>query len=151
MEDHVFEQRWKVLRVIVLAMLVGAPVAYVVVVYLVSKYSQVGGEPPQVFLYVLYALALIGPISSKFLKSAYLAGMRRSSPTSDNVFNRYNGLVIIRSAKIESTYIFGLIWFFLSGQITPLYYFYAIGIFWSIILWPSKQEYQDFVQEAQAP
>jgi hypothetical protein len=150
MEPDFPDKMWKRLTLIVTAILILAPVAYLALVYIWPANEHLVAEPSQVILYLLYVIALIDPAKSFIVKRASIAKIRGTRPPSEYVSKRFEALVIIRCASVGAVYLYGLLWFILSGQTSQLYFFYAIGVLWSLMRWPRKQEYFDFVQEAKA-
>ena len=60
-------------------------------------------------------------------------------------------LSIIRMSLIGAIYIFGLIVYFLTADLTQMLWFYPVGICWSAIYWPRRAKYRQFVERLEAP
>ena len=54
-------------------------------------------------------------------------------------------LSLIKFSLIEAIYIYGLVVYLLSGDILKALYFYPVGIAWSVVHWPTRDRFENFV------
>jgi hypothetical protein len=148
--DQEIDKQWQTLRVIVFALLLLFPVIYLVIVYVVSKDRVPAAHPVEQFVYLLLAVALLLalaiPVVEKKVSTAYAV----NRPANMSVVETAQAIVIIKLALIESTYMYGLVIFFINGVATHLPYFYALGILYSIVYWPSKTRFTELVRKLEA-
>lgn len=153
MSELVLPARWRGLQMRTIYMCAFAPLAYLGLVFVMNaRKGRLVETPSDAWAIVLMVLTILGPVLQQvILKRAHIAKARKWNGNLDGVAMEYDRMVLIRCAMIESAYLFGLVWFFVSGDTKLLWYFFTVGLYFSIRRWPRKQEYFDFVLEAQAP
>jgi hypothetical protein len=135
---------WNKLRLIAVAMLVAAPLIYLAMSHFVVVRGQQGGQI-EMMLYILLIVATIAPAAVKFTDSLQISNYRNSSQTKMTQEDLFLALSTIKFALVLTSYLLGLLVYFLSGNQTYMLYFYPIGIAWSFVYWPRKSQYEAFV------
>jgi len=124
-------------------MLVMAPVIYLIVAYVVMQDwdGEIRAGNDMVFyilLLVSFTTPAVLPVIERFQISVY----RGNKATAMQPINVLFSLLIIRMALVEAVYVFGLAYYFISFDYLRFLLFYAIGIVWTIIYWPTEERKQ---------
>ncbi len=148
-----FRTEWRKTILIAFSMLVFAPLAYLVIAHLMNGLhaaGQQGGET-EILFYVLFVLSMVQPAAA-FLITRFQVGRYRSLEAPRMTAGQlFTSLSIIRFALVEAAYIYGLVVFFVSGEIDRMYWFYPVGIAWSVVYWPRRASWERLVQALEAP
>jgi hypothetical protein len=142
-------KRYSVLRIITYGMLVGAPLCYSLLVYLLIQEHQVPARPNPGLLYGFLALAAIIfviPAGIDKFKFVLKASYKRKEPRARNAQIAFS-IMITKLAFVESPYVIGLAVFFITGITSGLLYFAAIGILASFAYWPTESRFNQLVQD----
>lgn len=152
---------------IAIALLIAAPLVYLNIGYILSQERDIISNEPHRITYILLFLSIFQPLIIPFLVKSFISVYHKKpskfKPKSGFPINLplnergkegspmglFMQLVIVKSALIEASYIYGLVSFFLSGNITYMLYFYPIGIIWTIIHFPRKSHYEDLVRKVE--
>ncbi len=146
--EETIRKQYAVLRVITLLLLVVAPAAYTVMVYVMNRAGNRPIHPDSAMVYALFALAAATTVAVPiFGRLGLWKTIGRSQLEKGlNTLQAAQVLTIIRLAFIESIYIYGLILFFITGLTTYLPYFAAIGVLCSILYWPTYDRFAALVR-----
>ena len=144
-------ERWT-FKLIVFALLVFAPIVYLFVVY--NTVSQ-GNGPHEArdftwLLYILLLIAIVGPTLARFVERLQLLAYKKGMLQVSSTIALYQSVVIPKLALVEACYILGLMFCFITFDPACLWYFYPIGIVWTIIHWPTEEKYREFVRKVEA-
>ena len=124
-------------------MLVIAPVIYLVVAYVImqdaSSQPQVGTD---MVFYILLLVSFTTPAVVPVIERLQISLYRGNKASAMQPFNVLFTLLIIRMALVESVYVFGLAYYFLSFDYLRFLLFYAIGLVWTVIYWPTAERKQ---------
>ncbi|MDX9858804.1 MAG: hypothetical protein RBT76_13515 [candidate division Zixibacteria bacterium] len=138
-----------VLKIIVFAMLIGAPLLYLAVAAVITVTAETD-TGRNVFLYMLLAVALLTPATIPLIERFQIAGWKnRASAQSPRQF--LFSLVLVRCAMIEAVYIYGLVAFLLTAAITNMLFFYAIAIGWTFPFWPTESRLHSLLERMEKP
>lgn len=135
--------------VLAIAILVIAPLVYLVVGLVISPPERTGGEYDIMF-YILLIVALVEPLFLPLIERFQLASFRRNTRTRMLPEQLWITVSITKMAVVESIYVFGLVVYLLSGDFLRLMLFYAIGMIWSAVYWPRESQAQRFQQKLEA-
>jgi len=127
------------------ALLVAAPVIYLILAYLIPIEEKVGGEMDMLF-YILLIIAIVEPLVlpliERFQVNSYRAGgTSRMSPG-----QLLTSMNLIKFALVESIYVYGLVVYIITGDMTKMLYFYPVGIIWSVVYWPRRRAWERLYQ-----
>jgi len=125
--------------------LVVAPLIYFFVAFFVKVPLKTGGEQEMLF-YILLLVGMVQPIVLPFLEKMQVGNYRKSKNSSMSPVQLYTTISIIKMAMIEAVYLYGLVVYFLSGDLTKMLYFYPVGIIWTLIYWPRRDKYEKFTK-----
>ena len=146
MSDKPIDRGYVQILVISFAMLVVAPVLYALIAVMLDPEQFAGTGFSEFVLYILLILAIAQPGIVPFIQR-----LQQSRVDGEGATGSATGLfqtrTIVRLAMVEAIYIYGLVVFLISGQLAYLWYFYPIGIVWTIVLWPRRSSYERFVRE----
>lgn len=151
MEDDAFNAYWRGLTVIAFLLLTVAPAMFLYVMYVVKPELRPTYDAFPPWLYIAYVMPLLDIISHLAVRKALQRSGKGVGHSADTFAIRYRRFAVIRMAKPPACYCYGLVIFFLTGQIKQMWYFYTLGILMTPFAWPRKREYFDFLLEAQAP
>ena len=144
-------QRYTTILVISIAMLVVAPVAYLLVAFLVDPANLGDGGFNEFVFYMLLIVAAAQPAAVLILQKT-VQGLPGKDETEDHstVVGKYFAQSMLRLAIVEAIYIYGLVMFLISGQLGYMLYFYPIGIVWTLIFWPRRSAFDNLISENHA-
>lgn len=144
------EKQLRTLRFITWAMLVGAPIMFLIVAQIQSEHldTRAGNE---LLLYILLIVAVVSPATA-FAVERFQVSRFSSTPTSEmRPINLFFTISIMKMAMIEATYIYGFVVFIISGDFSNLLFFYPIGIVWSLVHWPRREKYNQLKEKLNQP
>ena len=88
---------------------------------------------------------MLQPLTIPFISKIQIQNWLKEESESKSPAALFVMLSIIKSSLIETIYIYGLIVYFLSGDIIKSLYFYPVGIAWSVVHWPTRGRFDNFV------
>lgn len=147
--EELYAKELRKSRLLALAMLVAAPLIYLVVALLVRVPVQLGGEMDMMF-YILWTLAVIEPAFGLVIARVQLAMYRSRRNSAMSPAQLFTNLSLIKMAMAEAVYIFGLVVYLVSGDIARMLAFYPVGIIWSLVYWPRRSSLGKFRKEMEA-
>lgn len=133
-------------NIIAWGLLVGAPIAYLVAMFSIDPglSAEAGNE---LMFYLLLVIALIQPVVYYPIKKFQIGTFQRNRKTAMSTAQLYFTLSIIKFSLVESSFIYGLVIYFITGSISSALYFYPIGIAWSIVYWPRENKFMQFLEK----
>lgn len=143
--DEKAEAFWKRVILIAFSMLIFSPVIYAVIGYLVDVPPKVGGEF-DMMLYILLVVAAVQPAFGKIISRFQIDAYKKNQQTKMTRDQLYFSVAIIEMAFVDAIYLYGLLQVFLTGDYNRMLYFYPIGIAWTLVYWPKRSNYENFVQ-----
>ena len=132
------------IRMIAIAMLIVMPVIFLVSMFIVSPPKQSGGEIEIMFL-ILLVVGMLQPLAIPIIEKIQIQNWLKEESETKSPAALFVMLSIIKSSFIEGIYIYGLVVYFLSGDMIRALYFYPIGIVWSVVHWPTRQRFENFI------
>ena len=60
-------------------------------------------------------------------------------------------IIIVRMAFIKPSYIYGLVVFMISADLSRMLWFYPIGVFWTLIYWPTRARREKIASKGGEP
>ena len=135
-------------KIVAIALLIVAPILYLVVAHMQGFTPRAGGQYEMLF-YILLIVAAVSPSVMPIIARIQLAQFMRNKSSAMTPDKFFTSSSIVGFAITNSVYIMSLVVLFLSANISWLYYFYPIGIFWSFIYWPTDAKYQKFLNKVQ--
>lgn len=157
------KKQFRTVQIIAFAMLIGAPIAYIFAAYQLNKELISGGEFDIMF-YMLFSISMIQPVitpliekyqisifkknpNSKFVNVSEQRGIFTSKPEQGTPMGLYTIVIIIKCAIVEAIFLYGMVLYFVSGDMTRMLYFYPIGIAWTIVYFPTKAKCLKFLEK----
>lgn len=122
------------------------PSIYLFIAFAVELELRSGGEY-DMMMYILLIVSVFLPAISPLPEKFQIAEFKKKALTIELVANLWVTINVLRAAFVENVFIFGVVVFFLSGDITRMLYFYPIGIVWTIIRWPRVESLESFVKK----
>ncbi len=144
MENVIKINQFKLIRMIAFALLVIMPLLLLGIIYLIEPPRQSGGEI-EIMLLILLIVGMLQPLTIPIISKIQIQNWLKEESETKSPAALFVMLSIIKSAFIETIYIYGLIVYFLSGDMTKALYFYPIGIAWSVVHWPTRDRFEIFV------
>jgi F0F1-type ATP synthase membrane subunit c/vacuolar-type H+-ATPase subunit K len=144
------EKQLRTLRLITWAMLVGAPIIYLVVAQIQTAYleARAGNE---LLLYILLVVAIVSPATAFVVEWFQMSQFLSTQASEMQPINLFFTISIIKLAMVEATYIYGFVVFLMSGNFSNMLYFYPIGIIWTLVHWPRRQKYNQLIEKLNRP
>jgi hypothetical protein len=134
----------RVMMVIVYALLIVAPVIYVVVASFLEVDAAPAGD--NLFVYLLFAIGLLTPTVVPLLDRSYISSWKKDGTPTMETMQLLVMLVIIRTSIVEAIYIYGLVAFLVTGEMLNMLYFYVIAICWTFVYWPTESRQQSLLE-----
>ncbi len=129
---------------IAFAMLIVMPVIFLISMFIVSPPQQSGGEI-EIMLLILLIVGMLQPLAIPIIEKVQCQNWLKEKSETKNPAALFVTLSIIKSSFIEAIYIYGLVVYLLSGDILKALYFYPVGIAWSVVHWPTRDRFENFV------
>ena len=151
--EHI-DKQLRTIRIIALAMLVGAPVVYLVVASLMNIQPPPEGTPDNLIIYLLLMVAIGSPAFAPIIMWSQIQTFRsnqNSQKSKMTPMNLFFTMSIIGMAFVEAAYIYGLVAFILTGEMVTMLYFYPAGIAWSFVHWPKREKCDRLVERLNRP
>lgn len=151
--DEEIGKQYTVLRIIVFALLVAAPVAYAAVIYILAKGGRMASNPESKIAYLMFALAIMNALALPVMDRIALWKTQGKLQVKKGagIIESAQSMTIIKLALVESMYLFGMVVFFVTGVTNNLYYFAALGLLYSIIYWPTRDRFVALVRSLEEP
>lgn len=127
----------RTITILAYAMLVFAPIVYLVVPSFVKTETEVEAGI-HVFLYALLVIAVVSPAILPVIGRVQMSNFKKSSVTKMTPMQMLVTMMIVRIAVVEAVYIYGLVAYLVTGEMMNMLYFYAIAIAWSFVWWPTE-------------
>ena len=146
-------KEFKKTRFLAIVLLALAPVVYIVIAGLLKSQGSVrvqsGGEIDMMF-YILIVIALVSPTILPLIQKAQVSNYRAGKLSKASSAQLMTTLFLIKFSMVEAIFIYGLVVFFLSGDIQRMLVFYPIGAVWSVILWPREEKMKETIERLEA-
>lgn len=149
-DEEVIRTHYRQLFVLVVPMLVLTPLIFLYIVY--GIFIQ-GSLPVHSNPWILYGgLAISAAVGAcpPIVKRSIIAAHHRSPARDLLSVGAARPLFVIGMAFIEFSYLMGVVVFFLTGQRDGIPYFYALGILFSLLYWPTKSRFRAFIEQLEA-
>lgn len=144
------EKQFRTIKIIALALLVAAPIVYLVVAQIISRDCEPkAGQDMMVYLLLMVGIA--SPAVVPILVRAQIKTYQASKNTKMTPMNLFFTTSIMSMAVVEAVYVYGLIAFLLTGELVNMLYFYPAGIVWSLVYWPKREKYDKLIGKLSRP
>jgi hypothetical protein len=141
---------FKVVKLLAIVIFVVSPLFYLGVALLLEiSPSEVNNI--DLILYLLLFISVFLPTLTIPIKRSFISKANMSPMTGGKRAPLFITMFIVISALIEAIYVFGIVVYFLSGDIQRMLYFYPIGIAWTFMHWPSREKFDAFVNPPGKP
>lgn len=141
------QAQFRTVRLIAFAMLVAAPILYLVVGSLLEMQELAEEGTSDMVMYILLIVALAQGGLVKLLQRFQIKTFRKNPRTGSTAAQLYVTLSINTAAMVEAVFLFGLVVFLLTGNIVNMVWFYIIGAVWAVVYWPRREKFERFLQE----
>ena len=148
-------------------MFVGAPLIYLFMTTetIFQEFSTSGQN--DIMFYILLIIALFYPLVIPILEKAFVTAHHKrndvknkskwamklqshSNKRNSTPEKLYFTFFVVKSALVEASFIFGLLIYIVSGDMTRMLYFYVVGIAWSLVVFPTKSRCEKFLEKVSA-
>lgn len=140
-------KRLRILRIIATNMTVVAPVIYLVVVINLSEGHTIPSGQSDFLFYTLFVIGIIQPLAFWPMEKLHISNFRRSRTTNMLPSGLFFVLSLTRLALAGVVFIYGLILFYVTGDLLRMLWFYPVGIAWSFFAWPSNRRFEHFLRK----
>lgn len=124
--------------------LIFIPIVYLFVMYFVQLPERHGGET-EILQYILLIVGILQPLTIPLITRVQIRFWQQSKLEKKSPASLFFSLALIRFPLVLAIYIYGLVVYFLSGDIIKAIYFYPIGITWSVVHWPTRGRFENFI------
>ena len=136
--------QFRTARIITLAMLIFLPLVFLLVMYIVEIQEQTGGQI-EMMQYILLIVGMLQPLTILIITRVQIQFWQKSVLEKKTPASLFLSLALIKLSMIVAIYIYGLVVYFLSGDMIKALYFYPIGMAWSVVYWPTRDRFENFV------
>lgn len=143
--DFVKIDPFKLTKIIAIILFVISPPIYLVIMYYVKIPVRQGGEF-EIMQYILLMVGMLQPLTIPLITKVQVQFWKKSVFEKKNPASLFLSLALIKYSMIVAIYIYGLVVYFLSGDMTRALYFYPIGMTWSAVHWPTRGRFETFVR-----
>jgi len=145
MMNEVAETQFKTARILAFAIMVVAPVIYVIIAMVLNLPLKSGGEIDMLF-YILLIVAFVQPAAGLIIERHQVSAYRTRSDTKMTPAQLLTTIMIIKTAIVEAVFIYGLVVYLLSGDLQRMLIFYPVGAVWAAIHWPRREKWTTLIQ-----
>lgn len=145
--DDKLQSLLKKTRLAAIGLLYLPPAAFLLVAAMLKIPKRSGGEY-QFLFYILFIIALVQPTLVPLIERMQINSYKKYQ-SQMNPRQLFFSLSIIKFAFVESIYMYALVIFILSGDLSSMLYFYPVGIIWSIVYWPRRSTVEKYLQRTQ--
>ncbi|MFQ5498088.1 MAG: hypothetical protein ACE5FH_00310 [Candidatus Zixiibacteriota bacterium] len=127
------------------------PPALLVIAYYLIDLPSANPAPNNMALYMLLLVAIAEPSVIPLIHRMQISAhrTRKREPVTDGRF--LTALSLIRYSFVSNVYVFGIIMYLLTRDISNMLYFYVIGAAWSLVHWPRRSHMSKFLKAVNAP
>ena len=125
-------------------MLIFLPLVFLLVMYIVEIQEQTGGQI-EMMQYILLIVGMLQPLTILIITRVQIQFWQKSVLEKKTPASLFLSLALIKLSMIVAIYIYGLVVYFLSGDMIKALYFYPVGIAWSVVHWPTRDRFENFV------
>ncbi len=138
-----YTKEFKKSKVLAVALLVVAPVVYLLVAYAIEIAPRTGGEVDMLF-YILLIVAIVEPAVAPLIKRFHLNRYRTGGTSRMSPGQLFTSISVIEFVLIESVYIYGLVVYIITGDMMRMLSFYPVALIWSVVYWPRRSAWDKF-------
>lgn len=137
-EDY---KRFNLARLIAIALVVLAPIVYLVLAQTMVSDSFQAEEQALLLMYLLLPIAVVDPLLWYLIRRVQLPVYRNREKELGRA-KLYVSLTNIKLSLVAAIFVYGLVSFFLTNEIKNMLWFYLIGATWAVIFWPRKSHFE---------
>ncbi len=146
--DEATRRQFNTVRIIAIMMLVVAPLVYAAITFFVRPMEAIDSGSSKMLLYILLIVAVVMPASYPIIERVQLANFRKTRSASKMTpAQLYTTQQVTRFAIIEAVFIFALVVYFVTSQDDWFWYFYPIGVFWTVQAWPTETKFEKYLEK----
>jgi hypothetical protein len=138
-----YAREFKKSKALAIALLVVAPVVYLLVACMIQIDPRTGGEVDMLF-YVLMIVAMVQPAAALLIKRFHLNRYRPDGTSRMSPGQLFTSISVIEFILVESVYIYGLVVYIITGHMMRMLSFYPVAVIWSVIYWPRRSAWDKF-------
>jgi hypothetical protein len=142
------KKKFNVTRLIAIGLLVVMPLLYFAIVKGL-QFPSMNPAANELLFQILIIVALLQPVMIPVIEKTHIQLLKKNKAL--NPTDAFMLLMIIRCSIIEAIYLFGVITYFNTYNLTSMLYFYPIGIIATIVYFPRESTYETFKEKLQAP
>ena len=138
-----YAREFKKSKVLAVALLIVAPVVYLLVAYAIQIDPRTGGEADMLF-YILMIVAIVEPAVAPLIKRFHLNRYRTGGTSRMSPGQLFTSISVIKFVLIESVYIYGLVVYIITGDMMRMLSFYPVAMIWTVVYWPRRSAWDKF-------
>ena len=136
-------------RLIAVAMLIVAPVIYLAIAFFWLQTGEPIAAEADLAFYIMIIVAALSPLFLPIIEKTQRRNFQQQSNSTMSASQMFTITTLTKLAFVESSHIMGLVIFLVSGDLWRMLVFYAIGICWSFVHWPSEENFRRFLQKSE--
>jgi MFS family permease len=140
-------KQFRLTRLMAIGLLVFSPVTYVLIAWQVGRDLYEPSAGNDLVFYILLIVGAVSPALCPLIAKSQIIEFRKKPRGIEEWARLFLTLSIIRFAFAESSFIYGLVVYFLSHSFERMACFYAIGLIWAVVYWPRREKFEGFVQQ----
>ena len=141
------EKEFSKTKILALAILIIAPLIYIILVYYILKPADNFGPKQEFIFYIFIVLSIVQPLAYNFIERIQISNFKRTAITRMTSEKLYTTFSIIKFAFVESIYIYGLVEYILTGDKFHFLIFVIIGLCWTAFVWPRREKFVSFLMK----
>ena len=145
------DKQLRTVKIIALAMLVVMPIVFLVIASVMNMQQPPDGTPHDLIVYLFLMIAIASPAFVPVIVRSQIQTFRSSQNSKMTPANLFFTISIMKMAMVEAGFIYGLVVYFLTGEMVTMLYFYPIGIVWSLVHWPRREKYDQLIEKLNRP
>lgn len=160
------QKQYRTSLILSAVLLIKVPIIYLIVAHLIDVKEISNGGETELMFYILLVFSILQPGILPLIER-YQINIFSKNPDSKAVnlntesfpemtlpkkgtkYGLYQTVSIIKAAFVEAIYIYGLVVYLISGDIMNMYYFYPIGIIWTMLYFPTKSRCKAFLEKVE--
>jgi len=143
------QAQFRTLRIIALAMLILAPLIYLVVASVLDRQGMAEEGTSDMVMYILLIVSLAQGGLAGIVRKFQIQNYRKNKDQGMSPAQFYTTAGIVTLAFVEAVFVFGLVVFLLTGAFVNMLWFYLIGAVWAAVYWPRRDRFESFIREMQ--
>lgn len=139
--------QFKKTRILAVVLFIFSPLSYLEIAYILDS-GNTTYKDPGIIMPLFLIIAVISPFAWRLIEREAIRQENKGKRGFKSPEDAWLKLFIIRATLIQAIFVYGLMIFFQSLYDTQrMLYFYPIGIVWAFFSWPTRERYENFIEQ----